>query len=546
MRGRAAVHEHDVRRQLAVRRARVRGCAAGRRARAPSRPPGPGRCIERGSRQVRRVRHPVVGGAQPGRGGPTSAGRPRPRPAARPGCRPRAATGRPARPCRYGRYERVGQVEVGQLAGRRVEHAERERAGAVPARPAARRPAAAYQRAAEHPQRAAELLLARAQRAPARRRPAATPVEVPPAGPVADRVQVSVVGPFRLQHRLVRAAEQRCGPDRRRRPAELGDPQLGAVPRHLRVVPGDPGHPPAVRREPRVRRGSRCRRRSTRTAPGSSAPEPSSGTATMLARDRRPRRAPPARTNLVAARAEHRVGVAQAGRLGRLRGERHRLGAPGVEPVDPLVGRSRRRPGAPPGSGRPGRPPPYSCTRVRAFHGAGSTSRDGAGGVPADARRSGRPRSGRASVHHTSSPAVGVHGHRPGQPDAGHGDVGRADRGGPSAVSCGHRARVAVGGKIHGFILSYGSGRLLSRLHFQLICRRTVTPARARPPSSRADRSGRMTTMAERADSSHPDATTEEPHRHERPEDWGWNGSWGKWARIGGWISVGRALTCST
>ena len=44
--------------------------------------------------------------------------------------------------------------------------------------------------------------------------------------------------------------------------------------------------------------------------------------------------------------------------------------------------------------------------------------------------------------------------------------------------------------------------------------------------------------MAERADSSHPDATTEEPHRHERPEDWGWNGSWGKWARIGGWVSV--------
>ena len=44
--------------------------------------------------------------------------------------------------------------------------------------------------------------------------------------------------------------------------------------------------------------------------------------------------------------------------------------------------------------------------------------------------------------------------------------------------------------------------------------------------------------MADRADSSHPDATTEEPHRHERPEDWGWNGAWGKWARIGGWISV--------
>ncbi len=27
-------------------------------------------------------------------------------------------------------------------------------------------------------------------------------------------------------------------------------------------------------------------------------------------------------------------------------------------------------------------------------------------------------------------------------------------------------------------------------------------------------------------------------HRHERPEDWGWHGAWGKWARIGGWLSV--------
>jgi hypothetical protein len=47
-----------------------------------------------------------------------------------------------------------------------------------------------------------------------------------------------------------------------------------------------------------------------------------------------------------------------------------------------------------------------------------------------------------------------------------------------------------------------------------------------------------MTAMAERADASHPDAATGQPHRHERPEDWGWHGSWGKWARIGGWTSV--------
>jgi hypothetical protein len=47
-----------------------------------------------------------------------------------------------------------------------------------------------------------------------------------------------------------------------------------------------------------------------------------------------------------------------------------------------------------------------------------------------------------------------------------------------------------------------------------------------------------MTAMAERADASRPDAATEQPHRHEQPSDWGWNGAWGKWARIGGWASV--------
>ena len=44
--------------------------------------------------------------------------------------------------------------------------------------------------------------------------------------------------------------------------------------------------------------------------------------------------------------------------------------------------------------------------------------------------------------------------------------------------------------------------------------------------------------MAERADASHPDAATEQAHRHEQPSDWGRNGAWGKWARIGGWVSV--------
>ena len=106
------------------------------------------------------------------------------------------------------------------------------------------------------------------------------PVEVPPAGPVADRVERVGVGPLRLQHRLGLAAEH--GPHGRSTVpsgAEHADPQLGAVPRHPRVVPGDPGDPPAVRRRPRggeeVAAADDLPHRR-----GSAAPAPDSGTAT--------------------------------------------------------------------------------------------------------------------------------------------------------------------------------------------------------------------------------------------------------------------------
>jgi hypothetical protein len=44
--------------------------------------------------------------------------------------------------------------------------------------------------------------------------------------------------------------------------------------------------------------------------------------------------------------------------------------------------------------------------------------------------------------------------------------------------------------------------------------------------------------MAERPDASHGDVESEQPHRHEQPEDWGWHGTWGKSARIGAIVSV--------
>lgn len=44
--------------------------------------------------------------------------------------------------------------------------------------------------------------------------------------------------------------------------------------------------------------------------------------------------------------------------------------------------------------------------------------------------------------------------------------------------------------------------------------------------------------MADRADAAHGDAAAGLPQRHEEPGDWGWHGSWGKSARIGGWACV--------
>ena len=94
-----------------------------------------------------------------------------------------------------------------------------------------------------------------ASRTPARPATAAPPTaptgqahEVPPAGPVGDRAQRAAGLPDRALHRLLVAAQ-----DRRRRPErgagqQRGHPQLGAVPRHARVVPGHQCQPGPVGR----------------------------------------------------------------------------------------------------------------------------------------------------------------------------------------------------------------------------------------------------------------------------------------------------------
>src|SRR5260370_22444850 len=71
-------------------------------------------------------------------------------------------------------------------------------------------------------------------------------VEVPPAGPVGDVVQLALRSPLRLADRLARTAGDLAR--RRDRPvgAELPDPELSPVPCHVRVVPREPREPVPV------------------------------------------------------------------------------------------------------------------------------------------------------------------------------------------------------------------------------------------------------------------------------------------------------------
>ena len=142
----------------------------------------------------------------------------------------------------------VGQVEVGEPARFRVEHAQPGFPGAVRDDDAA----VAEHRVRAHaqlPQRAGELLLLRAQRPGEGEQ--VSQVEVPPSGPVGDRVQAAVVTPDRSQHGLGGAPHDQlllALVADRHVVVECRDPEFGAVPRHPGVVPADPGEPGAVRR----------------------------------------------------------------------------------------------------------------------------------------------------------------------------------------------------------------------------------------------------------------------------------------------------------
>ena len=190
---------------------------------------------------------------------------------------------------------------------------------------------------------------------------------------------------------------------RRRRRDVLGavgraDHQLGGVPRHVRVVPLQPGQRDAVRAPAAGRRRSRGRRRAPRVRR-----RRATRTISLTTSAGRSPSAWVSRTASSPSGVDAQVGVPDAGAAPP---------APGSpRPASSLPASSRYsrwsensvNHSVPPDTVHA--PPPYSCTRVRAFHGAGRTSVT----VPSADRRTiadRPPSAGRDSDHQTSSPST--------------------------------------------------------------------------------------------------------------------------------------------
>ncbi len=187
-------------------------------------------------------------------------------------------------------------------------------------------------RAAEDPARVRELGLHRRQRL--QPRAVDEPVQVPPAAAVRDEVERAVGGPLGLDDRFIRTAGREDGLAERPVRGHRRDPQPGRVPRHVGVVPLEPGEPGSVRGEPRRRDEVRPRHEDARLAVAierhvHDLVDGLATTAVVLAdRDE----APPGGI-------EPEVRVSP--RPGR--GDRDRRRDPRVEPVDPAVREVRVR-----------------------------------------------------------------------------------------------------------------------------------------------------------------------------------------------------------
>ena len=181
----------------------------------------------------------------------------------------------------------------------------------------------------------AELLCGRGQRLEGPAGPPGQPVQVPPACPVAGQVQDPVGAPFGLEHRLPGPAGNGHRVAGQAVAAQLGQPQLGPVPGHVRVVPFQPGQAAAVGADPgagvEVAPGGQHDRLATHPAAvGRQHDQLVVDLAVVVVFANADQ--PPA----VGGRAE--VGVAVGGRGRRLGGDRDRPGRARVLAVQALVG----------------------------------------------------------------------------------------------------------------------------------------------------------------------------------------------------------------
>ena len=76
-------------------------------------------------------------------------------------------------------------------------------------------------------------------------------VQIPPAAAVGHKIQGAVGRPFRLANRFIGAAGDQARRTQVAIGLHLGQPQLGALPRHARVIPAEPSQRAAIRRQAR-------------------------------------------------------------------------------------------------------------------------------------------------------------------------------------------------------------------------------------------------------------------------------------------------------
>src|SRR5439155_18121166 len=76
-------------------------------------------------------------------------------------------------------------------------------------------------------------------------------IQVPPTGAVGDEEEAAVRSPFWLEERPRAGYTSR--PDNCAPAIQVGHTELGLIPGHVRVVPGEPAEAAAVRSEPRRR-----------------------------------------------------------------------------------------------------------------------------------------------------------------------------------------------------------------------------------------------------------------------------------------------------